>query len=193
MKMNWDSLLEPIFLFILALIAGTLWVIVPTDPQRDAELQNDPVVSEAPDRRDDATRTDPTDGKMQLATAAQLVKTASLVQTASVEREISTVTEAIRDSAERSQLTTEELHQLQTQNQQLESSVGEERQALEKLNAQLGSLEQRQKETQARVTGAAQSNQAITTETEALRRLLTEREAEAGRLAVRPCIRPERL
>lgn len=29
MKLNWDSLLEPIFLFILALIAGTLWVIVP--------------------------------------------------------------------------------------------------------------------------------------------------------------------
>ena len=29
MKLNWDSLLEPIFLFILSLIAGTLWVIVP--------------------------------------------------------------------------------------------------------------------------------------------------------------------
>lgn len=34
MKLNWDSLLEPIFLFILALIAGTLWVIVPI--QQDA-------------------------------------------------------------------------------------------------------------------------------------------------------------
>ena len=34
MNLNWDSLLEPIFLFILSLIAGTLWVIIPADPHR---------------------------------------------------------------------------------------------------------------------------------------------------------------
>ena len=29
MKLNWDSLIDPIFLFMLYLISGTLWVIIP--------------------------------------------------------------------------------------------------------------------------------------------------------------------
>ncbi|MGI8990826.1 MAG: hypothetical protein ACR2I2_14770 [Bryobacteraceae bacterium] len=64
MKLNWDSLLEPIFLFILSLIAGTLWVIVPIQqgppsapaaaaPKPVAELAkplSKPVLKAGPDR-----------------------------------------------------------------------------------------------------------------------------------------------
>ncbi|MDQ6707721.1 MAG: hypothetical protein M3Z85_17305 [Acidobacteriota bacterium] len=47
MKLNWDSLLEPIFLFILALIAGTLWVIVPIQ-QEPPKVQSTVVQQPAP-------------------------------------------------------------------------------------------------------------------------------------------------
>ncbi|MDQ6665605.1 MAG: hypothetical protein M3Z23_14585 [Acidobacteriota bacterium] len=47
MKLNWDSLLEPIFLFILALIAGTLWVIVPIQ-QKPAKVPTALVEQAAP-------------------------------------------------------------------------------------------------------------------------------------------------
>ena len=101
MKLNWDSLLEPIFLFILSLIAGTLWVIVPIQSKPlpnavpPAQVVSAPTVEPAPSIVKTAPRKPAPEPDPLAQNRALLAKTEQQVQTerAAVDRNLKLVSD----------------------------------------------------------------------------------------------------
>ncbi len=168
MKLNWDSLLEPIFLFILALIAGTLWVIIPMDPKHDASLKLPASLPPA--------KTEPSLQSIALTSTPLVHKLAEMRQ------EVALRSAEAQESEAQSGLTSEELRQLTAQNEQLANELRKEQQNLDKVTGEIHALERQAAQAQAEAVQVAQHNRELASETEALRRLLAEKQSEAGRL-----------
>ena len=173
MNLNWDSLLEPIFLFILSLIAGTLWVIIP-NPRQHAQ----PHV-QIPPQATAKTLTLNTVALKRVATAppAPLVAQVSGLKKASAE--LGTV---VKELQEQSQLSKQQIEQLQAENQRALDQIESERKTLEKLKAQVQALESQHVGPQGPGNHTAKPSKEVMAETEALGKLLAEKEGEAVRL-----------
>ena len=171
MNLNWDSLLEPIFLFILSLIAGTLWVIVPTTanhPKAAGHATPPAIIAPAAPVLA-AAKTRPAE-EQPFARAL-----------AGTQKQVSASTGALQAAEEQVRMTDDELRQLQQENRELAATLESERQSLESLGGQLRSLQQ-PGGVPGQPAPLARQNTEIAGETEALRKLLAQKETETGRL-----------
>lgn len=167
MNLNWDSLLEPIFLFILSLIAGTLWVIIPMSPMQPVRAA---VTAEA---------------TVKVAPVRKAPTTQPLVEEATgLKKESAELGTFIKTLQEQSQLSKRELEQLEADNRRSLSQLESEQKTLDSLKAQLRALEHRPSGEQSQSNQVARENRDVSAETEALQKLLAEREREAGRLQI---------
>ena len=171
MTMNWDSLLEPIFLFILSLIAGTLWIIIPTDPHREAHRLT----------------------AAQAAPAAPVVRAVEppkIPEISPTRKAIEKAKEAETQKAELLQAqedgvasTEQDLKQLGAENQQLTQNITAAQKSLEKQRAELELLRQQAAHPES-ATVISQSTKQLQSEIDALRRLLAQRQAESGAVEI---------
>ena len=166
MNMNWDSLLEPIFLFILSLIAGTLWIIIPTDPHRQEHRLTAQAAPAVPIVRavepPKVQESSPTRKAIEKAKEGETQKA-----------------EMLKDQEVRVVLTEQDLRHLEADNQQLTLNITTARKSLEKLRAELDLLRQQAVHPES-ATVISQSTKQLQVEIEALRRLLAQRQAESG-------------
>lgn len=163
MNLNWDSLLEPIFLFILSLLAGTLWIIIPTDPKPElqpASVIASEVVPLAPvvPVQDSKPAAPPRNDEEKLR------------------RELAAAEERLQQSVQGSQLTTEQLNELQRQNERVSAEIQNEQRVLDGMKAELRSLEQ-----QLTQKAPAPQNSETLNEARTLAKLLADKKAEESR------------
>ena len=166
MNMNWDSLLEPIFLFILSLIAGTLWIIIPTDPHREAHRLTAQAVHPAPILR-------PV-GPPEVQDSSPIQKAMEKAKEAGADK-----AEVLQAQEDKVASAEQNLRQLEAENQQLTLSISAAQKSLDKLRAELDSLHQQAAHPES-ATAISQGTKQLQSEIEALRRLLVQRQAESA-------------
>ncbi len=167
MNLNWDSLLEPIFLFILSVLAGTLWVIVPVHSNRDP---HPPMANVAPVAQAIVTPVPEAPLESPLAEEIETAQGA-----------ISEQIDIVRSKEEKVALSGEELKQLEVQNQQLSLNIQAEQKNLERLRGELEILRKQSGDPNSSAPIAKLSKE-IQSEIDSLRRLLQQRQAESAQL-----------
>jgi hypothetical protein len=162
MKLNWDSLIDPIFLFMLYLIAGTLWVIIPFRTQAQPVAPPpppQPVVSEPAPASEPAP--DPAIEKEWDAAARALERLRQ--QRATLEQESQSVREQQASA----------LEQIRQQDARLAE-----------LKAQAANLDQRQSQARSAAEEAARAEEAKRAQADQLRNQAEQKKNEEAKLLI---------